>query len=152
MTKSNETLCNPEAAPVELSALLARDAITEGDVTRLRREVLGHGFVSREAAEALFALDAAPSAKCEGWTTLFVEAITDHVVWQARPTGIVSPRQGEWLLARADEASTPTRLAALVNVLAEAHMVPKLFLAGVKQRAAVWPGVEILALETASAA
>ena len=127
-----------------IAALASRPVLTEDDVTKLRRRVLRFGFVTRAEAEALFEIDAAPSVKCEAWTTLFVEAITDHVVWQARPTGVVSPEQAEWLLSRVDRAQTVTRLALLVNILGEAHSVPKTFVADVKRRAATWPGLEKL--------
>ncbi len=125
-----------------IAALASRPMLSEEDVTRLRRRVLKFGFVTRAEAEALFEIDAAPSQKCQSWTALFVEAITDHVVWQSRPTGVLSPEQADWVLARADEAATPTRLALLVNILAEAHQVPASFLSGVKSRAATWPGLE----------
>ena len=131
-----------ETPKASIAALAARASLTEEDVTHLRRRVLRFGFVTRAEAEALFEIDAAPSAKPESWTALFVEALTDHIVWQSRPTGIVSPAQASWLLDRADGAQTLTRLALLVNVLAEAHQVPASFLAAVKERAARWPGLE----------
>jgi hypothetical protein len=84
------------------------------------------------------------------WTEFFVEMITDHVVWQARPTGVVSDAQAEWLVKRADGCKTVEALAALVNVLAEAHRVPEWFVAAVRARASGgWPGVEE-ALRTAA--
>ena len=125
-----------------IAALAMRPVLTEDDVNKLRRRVLRFGFVTRAEAEALFEIDAAPSVKCEAWTALFVEALTDHIVWQSRPTGVVSPEQAEWLLSRVDRAQTVTRLALLVNSLGEAHSVPKNFLAQVKLRAATWPGLE----------
>ncbi|MBX9741438.1 MAG: hypothetical protein K2X62_15290 [Beijerinckiaceae bacterium] len=131
-------------------ALASRPSVTEADVRALRRDVLKGGFVSREQAEALLALDAAANEKCEAWTELFVEAITDHVVWQVRPTGIVSPDKAEWLLACIDRAQTPTRLAALVNILAEAHQAPVWFVSAVRGRAATWPGLEALAARLAA--
>jgi hypothetical protein len=133
-----------EAPRSSLAALASRPTLTEEDVHKLRRRVLRFGLVTRAEAEALFEIDAAPSVKCEAWTALFVEAITDHVVWQSRPTGVLSPEQADWLLSRVDRAQTLTRLALLVNILAEAHSVPRDFLTAVKTRAAQWPGVEKL--------
>jgi hypothetical protein len=119
-----------------------RGEITADDVARLRREIFVEGFVSRDEADALFALERATTRKCAEWTPFFVEAITDHVVWQTRPTGVVNEAQGEWLIARADEVSSLNGLAVLVNVMAEAHRVPMWFLAAVRARAARnWPGV-----------
>ena len=131
-------------SPHLIAALALGDAVTEADVRLLRREVLADGMVTREQAEALCALDACGNEKCDAWTDLFVEAITDHVVWQARPTGVVTRDKAEWLLARAEEAQTPARLAALVNILAEAHQAPVWFVGAVRARAATWPGLEKL--------
>ncbi len=131
-----------ETPRASIAALASRSVLTQDDVDKLCRRVLRFGFVTRAEAEALFEIDAAPCVKCEAWTALFVEAITDHVVWQARPTGVVSPEQADWVLARVDLAQTATRLALLVNILGEAHSVPKDFVAHVKRRAASWPGLE----------
>ena len=131
-----------ETPRASIAALAARPVLTQEDVTHLRRRVLRFGFVTRAEAEALLEIDAAPCAKPESWAPLFVEALTDHIVWQSRPTGVVSREQAAWLLARADGAKTLTRLALLVNILAEAHQVPASFLAAVKERAAGWPGLE----------
>ena len=49
-----------------------------------------------------------------------------------------------WLLARVDECKSVEALAALINVLAEAHRAPDWFVAAVKERAAAggWPGAD----------
>ena len=59
-----------------------------------------------------------------------------------RPTGVISDEQAEWLLSRADECKSLEAIAALVNVLAEAHRAPQWFVAAVRARAAGWPAVE----------
>jgi hypothetical protein len=114
--------------------LMRAAEVTAADVAELRRVTLARGFVSRDEAEALFSLEGAPVPKCEDWTAFFVEAITTHVVWEARPTGVVNEAQGEWLIHWADRASSLNGLAVLVNVLAEAHRVPLWFLAVVRSR------------------
>ena len=117
--------------------------VTAQDVGWLRREVFADGEVTRDAADELFAVAKARMANAPEWTELFVELITDHVVWQARPTGVVTEDQAEWLLRQADECQTVEALAALVNVLAEAHSVPQWLVAAVRARAVGnWPGVE----------
>ena len=134
-----------------VNALCAGPCVTDADVLALRREVFADGEVTREEADALFALERAPGAKCQQWTSFFIEAMTDHAVWQARPTGIVNAAQGEWLLEQADATLTLNAFAAMVNVLGEAHRVPLWFAAAVRARAARgWPGAEI-ALAAASA-
>lgn len=134
-----------------MQALAGKPSISDADVALLRRDIFADGAVSREEADILFALERAPGEKCADWTPFFIEAITDHAVWQARPTGIVSAAQGEWLLEQADAARTLNGFATLVNVLAEAHRVPAWFTAAVRARAARgWPGAET-AIAVASA-
>ncbi|MFY9968030.1 MAG: hypothetical protein WAK41_01300 [Roseiarcus sp.] len=126
-----------------ISAMILGRRVTAQDVAWLRREVFGDGEVTREAAEELFAVARARMNNAPEWTEFFVEMITDHVVWQARPTGVVSDAEGEWLIRRADECKTVEALAALVNVLAEAHRAPEWLVTAVKARAnGGWPGVE----------
>ena len=64
------------------------------------------------------------------WVELFVELITDYVVWQSRPTGIVTDDEAKWLIERADGCRSVEALAVLVNVLAEAHRAPQWFVVG----------------------
>ena len=125
-----------------VSAMILGRRVSAQDVAWLRREVFADGEVTREAADELFAVARARMKNAPEWTELFVELITDYVVWQARPTGVVSDEQAEWLLGKADECRSLEALAALVNVLAEAHRAPKWFVAAVRARAAGWPGVE----------
>ena len=126
-----------------ITAMIHGRKVSAMDVAWLRREVFADGWVSREAADELFAVERAGLANAPEWTEFFVEMIAEHVVWQARPTGIVNEVQAEWLIARADECASVNALAALVAVLAEAHRAPAWFLAAVRARAARgWPGVE----------
>ena len=126
-----------------ISALIHGMRVSALDISWLRREVFADGGVSREAADELFAVERSGAAKAPEWTAFFVEMITEHVVWQSRPTGIVNEAQAEWLIARADEARSIVALAVLVNVLAEAHRSPQWFLSAVRARAnGGWPGVD----------
>ena len=96
-----------------------------------------------KGADELFEVERAGVAKSREWTELFVEMITEHVVWQSRPTGVVERAQAEWLIERANACASVNALAALVNVLGEAHRAPRWFLAAVRARAARgWPGVD----------
>ncbi len=119
-----------------ITAMIHGRRVSAMDVAWLRREVFADGWVSREAADELFAVERAGLANVPEWTEFFVEMIVEHVVWQARPTGIVSTAQAEWLIERADECDSINALAALVAVLGEAHRVPAWFLAAVRARAA----------------
>ncbi len=125
-----------------ISALIHGMRVSALDICWLRREVFADGDVSREAADELFAVERSKAVKAPEWTAFFVEMITEHVVWQSRPTGIVNEAQAEWLIARADESRSLDALAVLVNVLAEAHRVPQWFVSAVRARAqGGWPGV-----------
>jgi hypothetical protein len=125
-----------------ISSLIHGRQVSGLDIAWLRREVFGDGEVSRDAAEELFAVERADIVKAPEWTAFFVEQITEHVIWQSRPTGIVGEEQAEWLIRHADQSKSAGGLAVLVNVLAEAHRVPQWFLAAVRARARRgWPGV-----------
>ncbi|MBX9759191.1 MAG: hypothetical protein K2Y29_10485 [Beijerinckiaceae bacterium] len=97
--------------------------------------------LTRTDAEALFELDRTVSDIHEEWTGFFVQTVTDYIVWQSRPTGLVNGAQSEWLLAQADTGRTLNAFAILVNVLAEADRVPAWLPAAVHGRAAAWPAV-----------
>ena len=125
-----------------ITAMILGRKLTAQDVAWLRREVFADGEVTREAADELFAVARARMNNAPEWTELFVELITDHVVWQSRPTGVVSEEQAKWLLDKAGDCKSVEALGALVNVLAEAHRAPQWFVAAVTARAAgEWPEV-----------
>jgi len=117
-----------------ISAMILSRRVTAQDVAWLRREVFADGEVTREAADELFAVARARMNNAPEWTELFVELITDHVVWQSRPTGVVSEEEAKWLLDKAGDCKSVEALGALVNVLAEAHRAPQWFVAAVKAR------------------
>ena len=131
-----------------ISAMILARKVTAMDVVWLRREVFNGGVVTRDAADELFAVECAGVDTGPEWTELFVEMITEHVVWESRPTGVLNEAQAEWLIERCDACRSVNALAVLVNVLSEAHRAPRWFLAAVRARAAQgWTGVaEALAL------
>jgi hypothetical protein len=135
-----------------ISALIPGGKVCAMDVAWLRREVFADGEVSRDSADQLFAIERSNIAKCPEWTEFLAEMITEHVVWQSRPTGVVNEPQAQWLIARADECRSIGAMAAMVNVLVEAHQVPQWLAATVRARTRQgWPGVDE-ALQTALAA
>jgi hypothetical protein len=85
------------------------------------------------------------------WREFFVDMIAEHVVRQAEPPGVISDERAVWLLARVDQCKSVEALAALVNVLAEAHRAPDWFVAAVKERAAAggWSSAEAMLRATA---
>ncbi len=126
-----------------ISAMIVGRKVTSLDVAWLRREVFADGLVTREAAEELFAVERAKIVRAPEWTDLFVEMITEHALWQTRPTGELNETQAEWLIEQCDSCMTVNALATLVNVLGEAHRAPAWFLAAVRARAErEWAGLE----------
>ena len=129
-----------ETAQPALQALTDKAQITAADVAALRA-ALAERPLSRADACALFAIEAKADTPAE-WTPFFVSALTDLVVWNARPTGVIEPAQADWLMGQADRTRTLNCFALLVNVLAEAHRVPAWLPAAVRARAAQWPCVK----------
>src|SRR5271165_1925687 len=98
-----------------VSALILGRIVTAQDVAWLRREVFADGEVTRASAEELFAVAGAGINNSPEWIELFVELITDHVVWQSRPTGVVSDEEAWWMIERADACQSVEALAAMVT-------------------------------------
>ena len=94
------------------------------------------GGFNRQEADALVAIEASPAAKCDDWAAFFIDAVTDHMVWQSRPSGVVNEAKGEWLIAMADRCASNAALGALANVAAEAHRLPLWFVAAARARLA----------------
>lgn len=129
----------PPAAPASFAP---RPDMPRDDVASLHRHLFAERSLDRGEAEALFDLERAALSRCEAWTEFFIQAVTDHVVWGARPTGRLDEDQAEWLVSQVDIARTPASFAILVNVLDEAHTVPSWFRGAVRTRAlSGWPGV-----------
>jgi hypothetical protein len=114
------------AAPV--GGLAARNRISADDVLLLRGQVFHDGVVTPEEAESLFALDASATEKCPEWPVFFVEAITDYIVHQEKPSGYISAANAGWLIrviSRDGMVDTPTELELLVTVLEQAKFSPE---------------------------
>ena len=117
-------------------------AVSPENVRKLHRSFSGELPLMRSEADVLFCIDAAIAEKCPQWTAFLVDTMTDYVVWQSRPTGLVSDDLAEWLLIKADHSENISALAVLVNIIAEAEHVPGWFVAAVRGRIARgWSGV-----------
>ena len=132
-SEEGSALNSPAADSASLSA---------GRVTSLHRHLFAESSLDQHEATALFDLERAALTRSDAWTAFFVQAVTDHVVWGARPTGRLSEEHAHWLIARVDEPRTPASFAILVNVLDETRQVPGWFEGAVRARAiAGWPGL-----------
>lgn len=113
------------SAPV--AGLTSKNRITPEDVAMLRREVFADGVVTRGEAEALFALDQTAQDKCADWAPFFVEAVTDYIVHQEKPSGYISQDNADWLvrtISRDGMVDSRTELELLVHVLEKARSSP----------------------------
>ena len=106
-----------------ISAMIVGRKVASIDVAWLRREVFADGVVTRETADELFAVERADIEKAPEWTDFFVEMVTDYALWQARPTGVLSDEQAEWLLAQADSCMTVGAFATSVPEPGELGMM-----------------------------
>jgi len=119
------------ARPVSgFSALLREPGkITDLDVRNFRMEVFGDGIVSREEAEAVFAINNTVEDKCEAWLVFFVEAMVDYTVMQAEPKGYVSVSNAEWLIDQISHdgvVESRSELELLVKIIEKASQSPQM--------------------------
>ena len=113
-------------ADVQLRSISIRlfetGTIRPEDVTELRRTI-GDGFITREDAEVLLAIERRARAHCAEWSAFLAETIAAHLVWERRPTGYVPPDDAAWLLAclTAEGEPTPNARALAFAVVCEAE-------------------------------
>ena len=131
-----------DAGSVFTSLVEDQASLSARHLTSLHRHLFADCSLDQHEATSLFDLERAALTRSDAWTAFFVQAVTDYVVWGARPTGRLSEEQAEWLIARVDETRTPASFAILVNVLDETSQIPAWFEAAVRARAiAGWPGL-----------
>lgn len=118
-----------------LAALLGKRHITRDDVTALRTSDVALGLRSRAEAEMMFAIDRSRGEKCRAWGEFLVEALTDFVVWDQRPIGVLTEDMALWLSDQVGETPTPAGLALLVAITDEAEVVPAWFVSAIRIRA-----------------
>lgn len=107
--------------------IIKRGSIRDPDILALRRALYADGVVSAEEAKILFDLNAACAEKADGWAELFVEGLTDFIVYQEKPHGYLTAANADWLIAeisRDGVVDSRTELELLVNVLDKARWAP----------------------------
>jgi hypothetical protein len=112
----------------EVKAILARGEITADDVLKLRHRVFWKGVVTPADAEMVFELNDRLEKRADpSWAPFFVEALTDYLVFQAKPEGYISEENADWLIARISRfghVDTACELELLVKVLERAKSSP----------------------------
>lgn len=113
---------------LSLDDIKARGSITEIDVQRLRRAFYNDGAISKDEAEAVFALHRACPQQDPAWLGCFVEMLTDHIVNQAVPEGYLTAENAQWLLsqiAHDGRVATKAEVELLVNILDKSRWSPQ---------------------------
>ena len=110
-----------------IDEILARGAISDGDVLKFRRVFYEDGVVSAEEAELLFKINDACKVGSASWAEFFIEAVTDFIVFQAQPQGYVTADNAHWLIDRVSKdgkIDSQTELELVVTVLDKARWAP----------------------------
>lgn len=111
---------------------LAQRAAVDGEVSpqellALRQQGWGDGILTREEAEAIFALNNALNERSDEWIDFFVEAIAHHVLNASEPRRQCSDAEAAWLIEQIDHDGVVDSLAeleALVRIVETAENVP----------------------------
>jgi hypothetical protein len=107
--------------------ILSRGSIKEADIARFRRVLYEDGVISPDEAELLFRLNEGCALKDASWADLFIEGITDYIVFQERPQGYVTASNAHWLIDRISKdgkIDSKAELELVVNVLDKARWAP----------------------------
>jgi hypothetical protein len=113
--------------PESLNRILASGRITAEDVRAIRQAIYPDGVIGIMESEWLFALNAACKVQDPAWPILFVEALTDQIVFQSEPQGYVTERDAAWLIARVNQdghVASTTEMELLVNILEKSQECP----------------------------
>ena len=96
--------------------------LTRDDVRVLNDELLRDGFVDREEADMLLALDRTVESDAS-FADFLVAAVVDFAVWGERPTGYVTRETAAWLAGSIAGRSgpTPTGSRIAIEIVREAQ-------------------------------
>lgn len=138
---------------VSVDEIRARGSIKDSDVLKLQRALRDGLPTTVDDAEQLLALDAACPVKDPSWLNLLVDAVSDYVVFQAKPEGYMVRAKAEWLIGRLDtyrQSLGQTAFELLISVLQRSRWSPpSLAVFGLNMiRAAVATGVGPLRVVT----
>lgn len=106
----------------------ALGSVSAADVLSLRREGWGDGIITREEAEALFAVNNALSERNEEWSDFFVEAISEYVLNGTEPRRQCDVKEASWLIAQVDHdgvLESMVELETLVHIIDRAENTPE---------------------------
>ena len=112
----------------DLARRVAADGqVTANEVLALRREGWGDGIITREEAEALFAINNALGARDEEFCDFFVEAVGEFVLNGTPPRLQCDDEEADWLIAQIDHdgvVESYVELETIVRIIERAENVP----------------------------
>lgn len=112
----------------ELAQRAAIDGVVDPqELLGLRRQGWGDGIITREEAEAIFAINNVLTERDQAWTDFFVEAIGEYVLNGTQPRRQCNEAEAQWLMAQIDAdglLESYTELEALVAIVERAENVP----------------------------
>lgn len=101
--------------------------VSPQEIIALRRLGWGDGQITREEAEAIFAINRSIERPSGEWVDFFVEALGEFVLNGSEPKGMCDEGEAQWLMSALDADSrleTMAELELLVRVLERARNVP----------------------------
>ena len=107
--------------------IAASRAVAPEDLLALRREGWSDGRITREEAEALFAINRSLGSTDAQWVDFFAEALREFVLNGNEPRGMCDESEAEWLIAQIDtdgRLETMAELELAVSVLEKSRNVP----------------------------
>lgn len=113
---------------------LARRAAVDGqvdpaDILALRRQGWRDGVITREEAEAIFALNNALDERNADWSDFFAEAIREYVLNGTEPRWYCNDSEAQWLIQQVDHdgvVDSLVELETIVRIIERAENVPDL--------------------------
>ena len=114
----------------ELAQRAAADGkVTSQEVLALRRQGWGDGIMTREEAEAIFAVNNALDTRNEEWCDFVVEAIGEYVLNGTEPRLQCNEEEAQWLIEQVDHdgvCESFVELEVIVRIIERAENVPTL--------------------------
>lgn len=111
----------------KLAQRVADDGVVSAEeLVGLRREGWGDGIITREEAEALFAINNALEERDEEWCDFFVETIGEFVLNGTEPRLQCNDEEADWLIAQVDHdgvIESVVELETIVRIIERAENV-----------------------------
>ena len=109
-------------------AVAADRQVSPDEILSLRRLGWGDGRITREEAEAIFAINRQVDLPDRDWVDFFVEALAEFVLNGTEPRQMCSEDEADWLMSSLDadgRLETMAELELLVRVVERAQNVPE---------------------------